>query len=151
MDMIFDTATGELTIDTSSVQSWGADLRAMLERHGYTINLRGVQMRLTITADGDEVFDMVLPPPNVKYKQTDQDVIATGRVYWSPDQEIHAEAWCLTSGGFEVSAVATFTAPRPPQPYPSWTWEDGAWQPPIPYPSEGDWVWDEDLGDWVQQ
>ena len=63
MNMIFDTGTGELTIDHSDVHPWGADLRAVLNRHGQVIDLTGVEMRLTITADGAQVFDLHLPPP----------------------------------------------------------------------------------------
>ena len=118
MDMIFDTATGQLTIDTAGVQPWGADLRAVLNRHGNVVNLRGIEMRLTITADGAEIFDLSLPPAGVRYKQTDQDILATGRVSWQPDQEISVSAWCKTNSGHEVTAEAQFTAPRPPQPYP---------------------------------
>ena len=38
-----------------------------------------------------------------------------------------------------------------PQPYPSWTWVDGeGWVPPVPMPSDGgDYVWDEEAGEWV--
>jgi hypothetical protein len=38
---------------------------------------------------------------------------------------------------------------RSPQPFPSWVWEDGGWVAPVPMP-EGDWVWDEDAGVWVE-
>jgi hypothetical protein len=38
---------------------------------------------------------------------------------------------------------------RPPQPFPSWTWDDG-WQPPAPMPDEGSWQWDEDAQSWVE-
>jgi len=39
---------------------------------------------------------------------------------------------------------------RPPRPFPSWTWQDGAWTAPIPMPDvEGAWVWDEDAGAWT--
>ena len=37
----------------------------------------------------------------------------------------------------------------PPQPFASWTRSEGEWVPPIPRPSEGQWVWDEELGDWI--
>ena len=38
-----------------------------------------------------------------------------------------------------------------PQPYPSWSLNDKYdWQAPKPYPSEGLWKWDEELGDWVE-
>ena len=40
---------------------------------------------------------------------------------------------------------------RPPQPYPSWVWDDGAWTAPVPHPDDGnDYVWDEDAGVWVE-
>jgi len=150
MDMIFDTATGQLSIDPSAVNSWGADLRAVLSRHGNTVNLKGVEMRLTVTADGAEVFDLSLPPAGVRYKQTDQDVIATGRVKWSPDQQVVVNAWCKTASGQELTATATFAAPRPLQPYPSWTWGGASWVPPVPYPVDGQaYVWNEDSQEWI--
>ena len=149
MDMIFDTATGQLSIDPQSIQPNGASLRAMLNRHGQTINLRGVEMSLTITADGSEIYTMRLPPAGVKYKQTDQDILATGRVRWQPDQQIGVSAWCKTNSGHEVTAQAQFTAPRPAQPYASWTWQDGRWTAPVDAPDGGEWQWDEDAGAWV--
>lgn len=38
-----------------------------------------------------------------------------------------------------------------PQPYPSWTLDqNGDWQPPVPYPSDGgNYVWDETTQSWV--
>jgi hypothetical protein len=35
-----------------------------------------------------------------------------------------------------------------PQPFASWTRADGEWVPPIPRPSEGSWVWNEELQEW---
>lgn len=114
MDMIFDTATGALTIDTGTPEPWGASLRAVLTRHGQVIDLTGVEMRLTITADGAEVFDLHLPPPGVRYRRTDQDVLATGHVRWQPGQSIAVSAWCRTRAGHEVTAEASFDAPHVP-------------------------------------
>lgn len=38
----------------------------------------------------------------------------------------------------------------PPQPFPSWSLNESfVWEPPIPYPSEGAWDWDEDAQEWV--
>lgn len=37
-----------------------------------------------------------------------------------------------------------------PQPYPSWSLDENYdWQPPKPKPSQGIWLWSEELGDWV--
>ena len=37
-----------------------------------------------------------------------------------------------------------------PQPYPSWSLDQNFdWQPPIARPTEGKWIWDEELGEWL--
>jgi hypothetical protein len=40
----------------------------------------------------------------------------------------------------------------PPAPFPSWVLNEDTftWEAPIPYPSEGDWYWDESAGVWVE-
>jgi len=40
----------------------------------------------------------------------------------------------------------------PPQPYASWELDEATclWVAPIAYPAEGDHVWDEEAGDWVE-
>ena len=39
---------------------------------------------------------------------------------------------------------------RPPQPYPSWSWDGTGWQPPTPMPEDGGFYsWDEDSQAWV--
>lgn len=51
--------------------------------------------------------------------------------------------------GYEWDGVG-FSAP---QPYPSWTknLDTYLWEPPKPYPADGGfYVWDEELGDWVE-
>ncbi len=149
MDVIFDTATGQLSIDTGHLDPRGAVLRAMLDRHGRTIVLRGVEMRLRITANGSEIFDLHLPPEGVRYKQTNQDVLATGIASWLPDQQIEIRAWCRRNDGSEVTAEASFTAPRPAQPYPSWIWTGTRWSAPAERPEAGDWQWDEGALGWV--
>ena len=38
-----------------------------------------------------------------------------------------------------------------PQPYASWTLDNNHdWQPPVPYPADGLWTWDEDNQEWVE-
>lgn len=38
-----------------------------------------------------------------------------------------------------------------PQPYPSWSLNSNYdWVAPVPCPTEGHWIWDEDAGDWVE-
>jgi hypothetical protein len=42
---------------------------------------------------------------------------------------------------------------HPPQPYASWTLnaQTASWEPPVDYPADGgQYVWDEEAGDWVE-
>jgi hypothetical protein len=52
--------------------------------------------------------------------------------------------------GFTYNPVAdVFIAP---QPFPSWSLDyNHDWQAPKPKPVEGFWIWDEKVGDWVEQ
>lgn len=145
MIITFDTATNTLDISHTGNHSWGTDVVAALNRHGQTVSLRGV----TIKADGETVLDASWPPPGVKFSKTNQDTLATARVNWQPEQTITVDAWCITTEGKTLTASDTFTAPRPPQPYPSWMWDNG-WQPTVPYPDEGEWRWDEEAQAWVE-
>lgn len=39
-----------------------------------------------------------------------------------------------------------------PQPFPSWNLDENYdWQAPKPKPEKGFWLWDEEVGDWVEQ
>ena len=57
------------------------------------------------------------------------------------------DGWVITG----EAVTESWTVVQRPQPYLSWTWEEGqGWQPPTPMPeTEGTWSWDEDAGEWV--
>jgi len=66
------------------------------------------------------------------------------------DDEIVLKFWCSHSGNAPVYGETSFTVPRPPQPYPSWTWGGEWWEPPVPYPDDGGYYeWDEDAQQWA--
>ena len=67
--------------------------------------------------------------------------------------------WVETSNAFRLNYAGisfTYDADRdafiPPTPYPSWVLDEDTclWVAPIAYPAEGDHVWDEQAGDWVE-
>lgn len=150
MDFVFDVAARSLSV-VPNPEPYGATVRAMLNRYGQRVDLRGTEMRLTITADGETVADISLPSPGVRYSRTDQDVLSVERVRWQPDQEIVATAWLRTGAGDEFTVEEKLTTPRPPQLYPSWTWQNNAWIAPISYPNDrDDYMWDEESGNWVK-
>ena len=83
------------------------------------------------------------------YKQTSYNTY--GGVHYkdglpSDDQN---KALRFNYAGIGYSYDETRDAFIPPQPYPSWVLaETCLWVAPIPMP-DGDYVWDEDAGDWV--
>jgi hypothetical protein len=68
-----------------------------------------------------------------------------------PDDEITLDVWA-ENAGVRVEGETTWTVPRPAQPFGSWTWTDGAWTAPKPYPEGDGWYeWDEDAEAWVER
>ena len=66
-----------------------------------------------------------------------------------PDDVVTLSLWA-ENDGHRVFGETTFTIPRPPQPYPSWTWDNG-WNPPVAYPKDGKrYNWDEATTSWVE-
>jgi hypothetical protein len=103
---------------------------------------------VTVTVAGQRKLDVIYPPAGVKYVATDQQWLTSDRVHLAADDVATLDVWAVNAG-IRHEGSTTFTVPRPAQPYPSWVWDDARWQPPVPYPDEGDWEWDEATGDWV--
>ena len=63
------------------------------------------------------------------------------------DARYSVEVWSVNAGE-EFSTTTSFSVPRPPQPFPSWTWGPG-WTPPVPEPDDGnEYVWNEATLGW---
>jgi len=66
------------------------------------------------------------------------------------DDRYSLEVWSVNAGE-TFSTSVEFTSPRPPRPFPSWTWGPG-WTPPVPYPDptgEAFYEWNEATLSWV--
>jgi hypothetical protein len=64
------------------------------------------------------------------YKLADNEVLVTNPAY--------------VGGTFDTGYF------YPPQPYPSWTRNEGQWVAPIPQPDGFDWVWNEESQEWIE-
>jgi hypothetical protein len=149
MKIIYDVETQILTIDDSTSKPWGADISALINRHGQIIVFNNLSFGVSVKADGVSILDKAFPPPGTKYSKTDQDLITTVRCFWNPDQAITVDAW-IQNGGNTYYATHEFVAPRPVQPYPSWSWIDGKWEPPIAVPDASiDYIWSEEGREWL--
>lgn len=151
MRITFDAVARSIQIATEEAQSWGANLVAAINRHGQRLPMHRTQFGVIVTRGAETLLAEAWPRPGVTYVRTDQDVLETARVRWQPDDEITLSVWMESALG-RVEDSATFTVPRPAQPYPSWTWQGGRWAPPVAYPEDGgEYVWDEADGAWVAE
>ena len=84
------------------------------------------------------------------YKQTSYNT--RGGVHYTDGlpSDDQSKALRFNYAGIGFTYDETRDAFIPPQPYPSWVLDEGTclWVAPIPMP-DGDYVWDEDAGDWV--
>lgn len=112
------------------------------------VKFDGLMFGFTLYVAGAPRLTKAYPPEGVAYVATDQQYMSSDRVDLAPDDEATLAVW-MENAGQRSEASTTFVVPRPPQPYPSWIWENGAWTAPVLYPDDGDYyVWDEDAGDW---
>lgn len=147
MDEIFNVADRNLTLEGPE-RPFGANFRLVVTGFSGRLRFRGLKIGITVTADGVTILDADAPRAGQSFAATDQAVIAQVQANWLPGQEIVGTSWVEENGErFEV--MKTFTAPRPAQPFPSWTWGGTSWQPPVAYPDDGqDYVWIEASQAW---
>ncbi len=151
MRISFDVVTRALSFDASDAEPWGGDLEAHIARYGQRLDIRGLSFGVTVTSDNVEILSRTWPPAGVKFSRTDQDVLLTERLRWNSDDAIVINAW-LRIRDEEHTASWNLTAPRPDQPFPSWTWTGTAWEAPVAYPGDGGpFTWDEPSQSWVPE
>ena len=149
MKITYDVALRSFSFDGATSEPYGANLTASLNRHGQVIAFAGLSFGVAVRRNGVEALNVSFPPGSVVYRSTDQDALLAVRVAWLPDEVIAVSVW-MTNNGATVEGAHSFTVPRPVAPYPSWVWGAGAWEPPLPYPGDGQaYDWDEASGLWV--
>ena len=94
----------------------------MSERVG-VVRENGVVVNVLIW--GDETDDQLLADGITDFEET-TGISPRPGIGWTWDQ----------SNGY-----------RPPSPFPSWSWNGVAWEPPTPKP-EGDYLWNEQTQNW---
>lgn len=91
----------------------------------------------------------VFPPPGVRFVSSDQQDLWTERLALTPGESYDLWVWAENAGA-RTDYTILLEVPIPPQPYPSWTWDGTAWQPPTLYPEDGGlYQWDEATLSWV--
>ena len=103
-----------------------------------------VDFSVIITEKDGKFNEILLAKQGITNISTDQFFLLSERVFWKADDEI---SFIIKVN--DVTKEFNLTVPRPEQPHKSWTWKDGRWTPPVPYPEDGkDYFWNEDKLSW---
>ena len=105
-----------------------------------------------LTVDSVEEQSAAYPPEGVVYVSTDQQYMTVDAIDVRPDDVCVLTVWAENAGK-RSETTHEWTVARPASPYPSWIWnvETGAWEAPVPMPTDGKrYVWDEDTTSWVE-
>ena len=102
--------------------------------------------------DGIDDWEDYYAPQGFTVKQTSYNTY--GGVHYTDGEPSADQSKALryNYAGLGFSYDETRDAFIPPQPFASWVLDEDTclWVAPIAYPAEGDHVWDEQAGDWVE-
>jgi hypothetical protein len=144
-------ATYDLTGKTWTVAGEGTDFAvSFTDGDAEAMHPDRLRFGWTVTVNGEQTAGQSHPAPNIKFVEVKTTARFYGRAEAFPDDEVTVTFFAATGDDDQVEEQHTFVAPKPAQPYPSWVWEDGYWQPPVPYPDDdAPYVWDEETQDWI--
>jgi len=125
-----------------------ADLHIGFTEGAPVVEFKNLKFGYTLTRGDTTVQTNSFPPPRTRYVRTDQEYLVVERLKVDPETEYTLSLWAENAGErFETET--TFTTPRPPQPYASWTWDGAQWNAPVARPEDGEnYVWNEENQTW---
>ena len=101
---------------------------------------------------GIDDWETYYAPEGFTVKQTSYNTY--GGIHYTDGEpsEDQSKALRFNYAGIGFTYDETRDAFIPPQTFPSWVLDEATclWVAPIAYPAEGDHVWDEEAGDWVE-
>jgi hypothetical protein len=122
---------------------------AFVEEGADRVNPESLRFDWSVSVNGSLSDEGFHPSDGQAIREVDPDHRFTYTYDAGPDDSVSI-AVGVEWNGVRQTSVTEFIVPRPPQPYPSWSWntEGGIWVPPVPPPAPG-YVWDEIVTDWV--
>jgi hypothetical protein len=143
----FETQNWEVNLD--DLGAYYANLFIGFTDQAPVIEFKNLQFKYELR-QGDNIKQYgTYPPPGVRYVRTDQTYLVVERLNnLKPDETYQLYLWAQ-NGGETFEETTEFVAPRPPQPYDSWTWDGEQWTSPVPYPNDGNgYAWNETTNTW---
>lgn len=145
-------STGQFEFTEDSIDPRYCDMVACLDTTGETLEFSNLSYGITIKNGETVLGEKTFPKEGVSILRSDQPCLDLYRVQWEADMVVDIDVWMEQTAG-RVEGSHQLTVPRPPQPYPSWTWDtvDKVWIAPVPYPDDDkDYYWDEPTLAWKE-
>jgi hypothetical protein len=143
--------TGNIEFNIENLDPYYTDLYIGFTNQAPIIEFKNLQFRFELRQGTGILQYGMYPPPGVQYVKTDQLYIVTERLTLRPGQSY--TLWLMIENDNTVfQNTIEFTTPFPTQSYPSWTWIDDCWKPPVAYPRNDPanlYVWDEATLNWI--
>jgi len=110
--------------------------------------LDGVSFGYALKSGKQAVSDSSYPPAGMSYVSTDIELVTSADIKLVPETDYTLNVWMQKSE--KISASINFTTGRPESFFASWTWNSDLkiWEPPVPMPTDGDYIWNEAAQSW---
>lgn len=142
--------TGKWLLQVESLSAYHVDLHIGFVNQVNIVEFKDLKFGYELRQDENIKQYGVYPPAGVRYVKSDQPHLTIERLHLQTEQTYTLFLWAENDGQ-RFEKEFEFTAPRPEQPYPSWTWNGERWNAPVPYPDDGNYYqWDEDNIQWVE-
>lgn len=144
----FNLATRQWSLDTSNLYgSSMAEIHISLEAQNMEMPLKS-EVFLSLFRDNTLLLEKNYLQGRVGLISSDDSPLFVERQWMTADYA-HRLFVRFKENEEVVESDFNFVPARPPQPYPSWVWEDGFWTPPVKKPINGPYEWNESTQTWT--
>lgn len=144
----FNFVKKEWIIENRLSHSDGATLEISVESKDEHTDIKNMQIGYRIESDTETLSSGLFPPAGVRYESVSKYPIIAEPMMLEMDKPYKCLVYLIDQDKTYEKSI-NFVGPRPPRPYPSWTWQDNAWAAPIPKP-DGPHLWNEESRVWVR-
>lgn len=141
----------EWLIQKISLQPTFTDIEIVVVSEGEFTEFKGQDFKygFTLSFANEIIIQEDYPPTGVKYELVSRDPICRSKVNLLPDHNYTFEVYADIND-VRIEKIITFLTEKPPQPFPSWTWNGLEWVAPIQMPSQFAWEWNESDQMWTR-
>lgn len=148
LKVVFDLSNKQGFLDTSNFFGGNfAEIHFCLAANNVVVP-PDLKFEFSLQKDNEQLAGGKYPQFNARYETADSMPLAIEK-HWFVAEHSYRIGLLYEFAGEKIETSFNFVPSRPPQPYPSWSWNDGFWQPPVKKPINGPYNWDEPSQTWI--